>query len=856
MIAGGGGGANVSCAGGTGGSSLTFVSNPAGTGSAFGGGGGGAQGGTSEGGRVRTTIDNPAIDDIAFMSHVTDVYKDYCDYALVGYMKENKTGYPVYRNEPYSDELWSVATLKKIGGLNQTLFITSTDYSSSEYHYNKSMNTTATLEKAPYYDCFQAGGGFARTFIATYPTNGNTNLVLSASQKSPWHAVQGYIEFIVENADTGEVIHSKRIVEGDAERVKTYNDDGELTASGYHLYAGCWTDLTIPEGVENVTVTTKIFILADAAHTNTYLTDTFFYGKEIVTTGQNSGGTSYINTGYGCKNQFFEAGRSHGDGYGTITGKIEAFVEETYIAAVRARDTAAPDRIVLNDESIKALGKKEIKVTWKEPEDNGTVYYHRCESYCDGEKQLDSNITQNTIISGIKGYYYYVDSSDAGMVTAGDAYVESVEQKGSVYLVLDENVQYLHVAAVDIAGNIGATTDIELWSEDDEGVQYPADDSYPEQVGLFTKQLEIEDTEFVHRADEKSWFVKADGVTEHTVHISAGMDKAATTDFQINCLLLNVDNNIEKEWIQTQIPLGDIARNTESFSNSELNMSMSEHMEKFLYPGIAAAERINHGMQVEFSQCFTVKPDISEFYIYPQAIAEFKDKQYFSAENQDIYHGLTMIPDRNAPEIFGLEELQELKVLDMTEESKQIVLWAKDDLSGLGEFTLVIRNIDNYMKKEFSANGEGKIIVDINKDNPLFAGEIEISVLAADRVGNAAVIGKDGITFTLETNLYKSRAPEENILKAGDGAILDIFTCGYVERIEVNFPKKFLELNPDMNRIYEYEQPALRHKESLTFNIPLGTAAQEYEVVVKAYKNGQVLVSKPVFCCGRGKYIG
>ena len=97
-------------------------------------------------------------------------------------------------------------------------------------------------------------------------------------------------------------------MEAGAKYAEDYNDDGEVTASGSHLYVGCWSDFTIPAGVKNVTVTAKIFISAWDAHTYAYFTDAFFYGKEIVTIGPTTGGTSYINTGYGCKNQSYSGG--------------------------------------------------------------------------------------------------------------------------------------------------------------------------------------------------------------------------------------------------------------------------------------------------------------------------------------------------------------------------------------------------------------------------------------------------------------------------------------------------------------------------------------------------------------------
>ena len=855
MIAGGGGGANSLYTGGTGGSSLTSVSDSAGMGSVSGGGGGGAQGGTSDGSSIITTIDNPAIEDIAFMSDVTKRYRDYCNHAIAGYMGNNKADYPVYQTE--TEEIpWKYSVIQTIGDLNGTIHVSETERSDDEeYHYWPSINNTASVGDAPAYNCLQAGEGFARTFTATYPTNGNTHLVLSASQSTNWGAQNGYIEFMVNNADSGEVIHTKRIVESNGKKQTLYDDEGHVTASGKHLRFGCWTDLFIPEDVEHVMVTVKVYICAEDAHTNAYFTDAFFYGGEHMTIGPTAGGSSYINTGYGCKDQAYSAGENSGAGYGTITGKIEAFLEETSMENVMAKDMAAPDEVMLKKEEIKALGTEKVKVTWTEPLDNGTTYYHKCESYFEGEKQLESNITKNTLSSGVQGYYYYIDSNSTGTVTKSNAYVKNMEHKGSVTIVLKETQQYLHVAAVDVAGNLSGTSDISVDAKNEKEPQYPTDDSYPAEVGIFTEQLVLEETEFVHQGDEKSWYVKADGVAEHTLKAKVGMDGAATSDFQISSIQFNISKDNDKEWFRITIPHGNITRNTETFYNDEMNMSVSGQVLHFLIPQNALAERMNHGTQIVLSQKITITEGTPSFKVYPQAIAEFKDKEYCSENEQDVLHGLTIIPDGEAPEIFGVEELQNLKVLDMTEQSKRVVLWAEDALSGLQEFIIFIYNIDNHMKAEFLADEEGKVEVEINKENPLFIGEIAISALAVDRVSNVNIVGDGGLTFTLETNLYKERNPEGNVFKTGDGAILDIFTSGYVERIEVIFPEELLGVDPGLNRIFEYEHPALRQKESLKFHIPLGVTEQEYEVTVKAYKNGHVLISKPTFVVVKGTVL-
>jgi hypothetical protein len=127
--------------------------------------------------------------------------------------------------------------------------------------------------------------------------------------------------------------------------------------------------------------------------------------------------------------------------------------------------------------------------------------------------------------------------------------------------------------------------------------------------------------------------------------------------------------------------------------------------------------------------------------------------------------------------------------------------------------------------------------------------------MAVDRVGNANVIGENGLTFTLETDLHKERNPEEEIFKIGDGAVLEITTTGYVEKLEVIFPEELLQLCPDLPLVYEYDYPYLKHTETIKFSIPLGIPEREYEITIKAYKNGEMLVSKQTLVIVEGNIL-
>ncbi len=559
------------------------------------------------------------------------------------------------------------------------------------------------------------------------------------------------------------------------------------------------------------------------------------------------GGSSYINTGYGCKNQSSGAGDSTGDGYAVLQSVDIGYLEERVLEDVLAKDTAAPGKI--NAYKLSLADERQIKIEFVKPMDNGSMYYHMAESYANGETvQLIavSNMTQNLLTTGISGYYYYVDSYQDG--TVSDTCLWTQEDELTVNMTAD--IMYLHIAAVDKAGNIGETCNITLQMED-----LPADEDYPESISLYTEKLSLEESEFVYSVDEKTYFVKADGVTAHRLFSAAYMEGAVTQDYQIDSLRFHMEDQQDSEWLQITVPHTDIEINSEKFANDSLSFSVSGAYLKILNPSHTFAERKEHGAVLAITQDFRVESQQEVFRIYPQANARLRGKEYYSDIITDAGNGLLIIPDGTPPEIEGLEELQSFDILDMTEDTKRLSLSAYDTGSGLGQFKVIVSNTDNFMEEEFTADSTGRVVLEIDKENSLFMGEIVITAVAVDKVGNVNHQGEGGITFTLETMVCRERNPDENVFKTGDGAILSITTTGYADRVEVVFPEEFLALNPDLNRIYEYEYPYLEKTESIQFHIPLGTPEKEYEITVMAWKNGQMLISKPTLVIVEGNVL-
>ena len=498
-----------------------------------------------------------------------------------------------------------------------------------------------------------------------------------------------------------------------------------------------------------------------------------------------------------------------------------------------------------------------VKVFINKPEDMGTTYYHIAKSYRLAEEGIInlavSNTTENTLTTGVTGYYYYVDTQKKGIASQENSWLSVNDSREGLILTLREPIMYIHIAAVDKAGNIGLTKDIELKMD----LSLPVDPGYAEKKSLYTKQLILEESEYVYKNSEKSYYVKADGITEHRLFAEAYLDGVATNEFQIDRLLLHVGENEQQytEWIQMTVPKCDVAQNEANYSNSNLNVDISDGYGEYMQLEAVSAERTGHGINLLVDERFSVRQEGSSFVLYPQAYAELQKQSFYSDNDQDKENAILVIPDGVAPSITGLEELKKFDILDMTDQNIWFELWAEDYESGLQEFSICIKNRDNFLMQEFFCDEKGKIKIMIDKGNPLFLGDITISALAVDRVGNANIIGENGLTFTLETDLYKERNPEEDIFKTGDGAILDITTTGYVEKLEVIFPDELLPCFQDFPLVYEYEYPYLKHTETIKFSIPLGSPEQEYEIIIKAYKNGEMLVSKQTLVIVRGNIL-
>jgi hypothetical protein len=134
-------------------------------------------------------------------------------------------------------------------------------------------------------------------------------------------------------------------------------------------------------------------------------------------------------------------------------------VTEGNSATIELTETVAPNKAINGKTETVSDGK--VKVSWNEDGDNGETVQYRVISYKESD---DSEVTTSDeyefeYTSGVKDYYYYVDTNATGTVTLANS---TEVEDDCVEIDQPSALSYLHVAVIDYAGNLGETYDIEI----------------------------------------------------------------------------------------------------------------------------------------------------------------------------------------------------------------------------------------------------------------------------------------------------------------------------------------------------------------------------------------------------------
>ena len=594
--------------------------------------------------------------------------------------------------------------------------------------------------------------------------------------------------------------------------------------------------------------TTRIYLYLDFYHSasNAWLTSKItglsFSGGRKINCGMTEGQVLSSKPAYGGSNyvssdalmyEMYSGVRS-GSGYATLDAEAVGYQESLDLTGVVATDFAAPDKIS-DQVTIEPLDGKSICVTWQTPKDNGTDYYHKVESYLTGSTSMlcESNITKNTLVSGVMGYYYLVDQKEDTVVTGNANYVQDPQ----VNVVTAEYNQYLHIAAVDVAGNISETTHILIDAKD---VLWK----------LYTMQLSIDESvDNVYPATDKSWYVRADGSTPFTLKNEAYMDGTASRGYQINETIYETvsdDSSVAKNIIRTastEIADTSIRTDANGLSYSTIGTTV---LQQYSY---SYTVRSNKNRDLMGVQKFTISRDLSgqTIQVIPVAEADKESEKVYSNHDLDEANKITLIADGEAPVIRGLEIMEDKDLIDRRDGSITIHASAEDDLSGVKDFYIVISNSDNAVMKTYTPDENGYINITITKDEPIFSGDFTLLGYAVDNVGNENSLSYGTTEFALASSVERILSPHDPIFKCGESGILTFTTWGYADRVEVIFPESMTALDPTLNKVYDYTDcPGYMITEHLQFMVPLYTPEnQNLEITVRAYKGDKKLEDHP-----------
>lgn len=799
LVAGGGGGASPAGNGGAGGSSASLRADKKGAGAGgHAGGGGGYVGGN--GGELIVHnhtdscyhVENTAYTFADFAGYANNKWSDISNYS--GIDTDRGTGlrgytYPKDDKDCYFDI--------NIGSQTQLIPV--------------NHNTTLSI---PYYLYNWDKNVDNESYIAVYNQDGTelTKLVLH----SGWQNINNDM---VSTTYRYENYTNYLTIQGTLKLDLPEGTTGVYVRAYEKFWGQCWAELRL-NGIVFSGGSTKTKICG-------------YEEGQVISSKPAYGGSNYINTAY-CTLKEDAAGTGTGNGSFGLYLSSADYVDSVSLSDVAAKDMAAPDKIDTGSIVKTPAGGEAVQVLWNAPRDFGTQYLHRAESYnaATGSKLCDSNITSNTLTSGIAGYYYRTDAWSGTAAGREDAFTTA----NSLTILLTADEQYLHVAAVDVSGNLSETVHIRLGHKD-------TDVAWK----LFTKQLSVRGHDDNVYAGADTWYVRADGKTPFVMEFDASMEHEALESYQINSMILTAtkesDGSCQRHEVYT--PSIALVDNEVVSKAGELEKSTSG-LPLFADAAYTVTTRSNRCRDMNLVQNFTLAPehDGESFAVTPSAGADYKGDVVYSVWEEDVLHGIRLTGDAKAPMVQGTELLESLAGQDIDRDSGAVLLdlTCTDEGSGVREFYMEVSNLDNYITESFQADGDGHLRVDLTaEDKPVFNGDFTMTIHAVDNVGNDSELTYSTCEFSLDAYVTRMLEPHDPVFRRGESGILHITATGYVDWIQVEVIDP---LFPE-GKAYRYSSPAYIQKEEERFFIPLDAPEKTYRITVRAFKDGKCLTAYP-----------
>lgn len=560
-----------------------------------------------------------------------------------------------------------------------------------------------------------------------------------------------------------------------------------------------------------------------------------------------------------------------GDGYIKLEGYELGLFKDNFLNDIIASDEAAPNTPSLKRKAVEDDDDfSKTTVIWDDPGDNGTTYQHQVKSFYTETMapMLESNITTDVMVSGVKGYRVIVDKNSNTVVNADN----SSYQTDNSYVISGINkneIKYIHVAAVDGAGNIGETAHLKIGTNIGEQIYYPLETTPIVIKGLAGNVYEKNGSYFVKADGETPFYLSTNGL------ISEVGDAAPSYAYQINALTYKVSSNSEKQKISyyRENDRTDIDKINIDGVKKTVNGVVSTAY--FNDVSFFEMSRYNNLRNMSINAAYTMDATLNntKLRVTPQAAAYQQTDKYntttytYSNDAADELNGIDLIADGKAPEIYGdgYEFLKNIDNIDIGEypDNYEITLEVKDEESGLREFYVVIENEDNKKTETYegiisSDKKTGTITINIVNDNLLFQGDVNFVIYASDNVGNETEDSKGLGEFGLRTQITSQTSTDtisDNgyiTFKKGETGVLIVRTSGYADQIQVRFPNDFAASGFETVKNYYYEKSLsggdtneddLRRfgvrTEVIRFPIPYDIEEKDaYDIEITAFKKG------------------
>lgn len=535
-----------------------------------------------------------------------------------------------------------------------------------------------------------------------------------------------------------------------------------------------------------------------------------------------------------------EAGVQAEDGRASILSKQIGYQNTSFLDGVEAPDLEKPDCIELASVERRVLEEQSIKITWQQPLDRGTVYYHRAESWLPGGKQpvCISNVTENRLVSGIKGYLYVVNEEPFMQVTEENGSFLSTAEYTDTFLPENlEKSRYLHLAAVDVAGNIGDSIPISLsYRDTDVGELF---------WRMKTEQVFVMESSHVHYRKDNQWFVKADGTTQLLLSASGQMLGLPRADYQPNYLMLVQEMEDGDQKLGISVSKGAVNLQPVELQGPEFQR-FSDGKFPLERTGYTKAVRTSGCLGLEYTQGFVVPEALhgKQIVLIPRIGADTAEEILWSDLGQDRQNGIVLVGDGEGPVISGTQGLKAEAIEQLLSGTKTVNLRATDELSGVREWKVTVYNPNNGCLSYFYPESDGGIRLHADTSQPLWDSDVVITVQAVDQVGNETTLEYRSNVLALEASLQRILEPHEPIFQAGESGKLTFRALGYADSVEVVFPGVLEDYRPGLAQVYDYAgSKEAEKKEEIEFMVPLSTPPGSYAVTVTARK-GERQVTK------------